>query len=484
MFNKHLLILNRDQELNIRKRQRIIRWENPEDKTKFKHIFAHRFIRKWHAPVCVKKNSRNENVKFPKSINSDDLKVGLTSLYETVVKYAVPEMNYPLFHETVLSTIQTSTKIDYTTCTVNIPSILEAASVCAYYHLSTFSLKRAGGFKNIPMEPYLINLFHRAVRDMNDGLMYCFIYTVLSWTLFSMGKTMHRKKYHELIQTPVDPSFQLYYKLPQLLERVSTDTWLPIVAKFLMFSQVTHLNKDSLNIFLRLYSWNEKFVIFLRRNDFDIYEHRKEIEERWMHPSADAQLILAVHELFESIPLVGRVCNLLVKEKMVIYKGKLDFLDVSTYLVDVTTTDIIYAFYEFALSPSFTYVFSNTMITGFRSRTTLVDRKTNKIPQPQLKIDETLQDYNTHAQILENDGEHTTVSFNTTVLEKYIGSLERYYMAAALYPTTTSERPTSFLSNISDKTNLYFSSSVNLPIYATYTGEEILTTNNSFFLPI
>lgn len=462
MLKKHLINLN----LNGKSKRQKTNFMN-DDEQYFNYnksiisILNKDKIKGWQRKMKLK-GTLKDNISFSKQIKENDIKKGLTLIYDNLLNYALPTFTYPDFHREILSQYNGEDN------SIKIHPIFKLASIALFFQPTRCSLRRSGGFKNIPMEPYLINLFHQAITNRNDGYMYCFIYMIISWMLFSTKININH-----LIQTPIDPSFQLYYRFVDLLEKTSNQSNdMNTIRCFLLFKKITDIKLSSLSILLNLFDTMKMFDDFLTRHHLDI-DDMDEIEKLWVNCDYDVNTLKELHILFSEYPLVYRICNLLSNGHVFQADTKMSILNMANYLGDVTSDEIVHVLYNFFLSDSLSEECSYSLLKGFVLSDNYKPLKTYKQPKVCSNIS---KNYNIHTRIqgcLEN------VIFNPIYLETFLHQLEY----TILFQHMEQQSTTQILSNIYETTFLYFSENINFPIHSTFTGE-IFTLNETFFLPI
>lgn len=478
MIKKHML-LRHTSKSELRKKQRAFVSVIPEEKQLLKQILKKKTITGWHDPllytVKAQHIKRANVITFQGRIEDQQIKEGFTQLYDTIVKYAVPTMPYPTFHETVLSTIDDKS--------VRVPSIFKTASVAAFYALNTLNARRSGGFKNIPLEPYLINLFYRAFTKNDNSLMYCFVYVVLSW-VNTCSRTALQDKHMDAIQTPMDPSFGLYYRLIDLLEIVPRVD-LYTIQSFLMFTKVSRLDRTSVTALITLFDANRDFEHFLRVNALDARHDTDRIKEMWHHDEFSAESITTLHYLFKEHHIVYGICDLITDQRIALPEGgALYFRDIAEHMGEHTVCEIVYACYVMFLSPEMDSETAYYLLRGFR-HDVLATSKIKKCKvlrqQPQIRTDDA-RSYNDCVRVPRQEQQEQR-HFHALPLEDFIEYLENKVIVERLNPVSVPSKKRQYLTDIYDKSSFYFSKGVDLPIYGSTRGV-VLTLKETFFLPI
>lgn len=482
MSKKHIIEISYNIQPDIiRKRQRKTTVMKVQEDVICKT--GYKTIKQWHKQTKVQQGRRKDGgvdenmITFKKEISMKDVVVGLTLLYNTIIRHADPTMSYTTFHMEYASRISQCKHSGK--CTSLVSPLFKAASVAAFYDPNHKVLRRCGGFKNLVMGPYLINLFHRASVERNDGLMYCFIYTMLSWTNFSVGSYKGRYTVSDLIQTPDNHTFQIYYRFVDLLERIPSMD-MNVVRNVLAFKKMSYLSREALVELLRLYRLRIAFEHFLDDHNLGLGE-RGRLNALWNNVDYSVDEMISLHEMFEAHSLVSKACEIIIETGFVMMYGRLYFADMANHIGgDVSPQDIIYDLLSICVSPSLDVDTACIFLTGLETNIDTHIVKMRSRVQAHLKHTIETRSYNDHVQISEREkSTDDFVTFNIAVIEQYIENLEHQALPKVLGNVDDKL----YLSDVHDRSELYTSMHLDFPIYSTLSGD-IYTTNNSFFLPI
>ena len=402
----------------------------------------------------------NNKLFYPKHIAIEET---FKTLYNSIIAQAMPSLTYPAYHSKVLGLIS-----DHS---VKVPrkwvSLIKAASICLYYQPSDKNIRRPEGFKRLPIEPFLSNLFYRASTQRDDALLYCFMFTVQHWVDFLLKNNRQGRRH---LMTPAHPCFHLYYSLPILLERLSDDFLgsdnCYVVQNFLLFSSVQVLTKRAASLLLHLYSLYKMINDMINTNsstwvcDVCTYEDAKDL-----------------CTLFNRYPLVRSFCE--ANNSFGVYKdGALEIKDDETRL----------ALYQFAFDPLLETSAAEGLLQGLRRVTeepiSLPPTRTRRLyPTPTLPKDLLYDDHCIFSNLIEQPPQ-----YNPYPLETFLGFLEtehssiRFLQCQNHQPMTGKLQPLA-LTKFFNRSAICFSSQVILPIFVDAKGL-ILNTEEVFFLTL